>query len=173
MGWIMDVRFEGDLEYNGFKIEKGAQTQVRWDMGIGEITVGPDGRIRTVYTAHPLTGTEKEDYEKEMLTFTGVTQSTSYALTFYEGRVVAMDFIGSHHLWCYLQTHLYKVFGFSTNSVKTAGGNLLERTHPHPEKFAEVIAELRQELNDGIVRPESAEDAEEILQDWNDKTRTV
>lgn len=173
MGWIMDIRFEGNLEVNGFEVKAGDSTQVRWDMGIGEITVGPNGKIRTAYTAHPLEGTDKEDYEKELLTFTGMTHSTSYALCFHQGSLVNLDFAGSQHLLNYVQTYLYKQFGFSTNSVKTANGNLLERTHPEPEKFMQVFAELRQELNDGIVRPESAEDAEDILSDWRDKTRTI
>lgn len=173
MGWIMDINFLGDLEYNGFTVKQGASTQVRWDMGIGEIAVGKDGKIERVHTAHPLEGLEKEDYEKEMLSFTGMTHSTSYALCFYKGELANLDFIGSHHLLNYVQTHLYKQFGFSTNSVKNNNGSLLERTHPNPEGFMQIFAELRQELNDGIVRPESAEDAEDILSDWRDKTRTV
>lgn len=97
MGWIMDVNFKDEIKQHGHVIEAGAETQVRWDWGIGVINVA-GGRIVEVRTHHPLEGTQKEEYEKDLLNFSGVIDSTSRTLCFYKGELANLDFINSQNL---------------------------------------------------------------------------
>lgn len=174
MGWIMDVTFDSALEVNGFKVRAGDSTQVRWDLGIGSIRVGADGKISEVYLAHPAdSGHEHDEYVKMLSEFSGVMDSTSFALCFYKGQLVHLDFVNGHALWGYLQTYLYKETGSIAGSFKFANGSSLDSSHPDPEKFMSVINKLREELNEGIVRAEEEVDKEEILAEWRDKTRCI
>lgn len=177
MGWIMDVNFKDEIEQHGHLIEAGSETQVRWDLGIGVINIA-GGRIVEVHTHHPLEGTCKEEFEKDILNFSGVLDSTSRTLCFYKGELVNLDFINSQNLGIYVQSALHDETGTSLNRVKHLNGSVLDRSHPDPDKMMEVFATLRKELSEGIVRPHNKSnelyfDVEDILLDWSDKTRSV
>lgn len=177
MGWIMDVNFKDEIKQHGHVIDAGAETQVRWDLGIGVINVS-GGRIVEAHTDHPLEGTCKEEFEKDLLNFSGVIDSTSRTLCFYKGELANLDFINSQNLGIYAQVFLNEETGTSLNPTKHADGSVLDRSHPDPDKMMAVFEALRKELNEGIVRPHSGDkevyfDAEDILLDWADKTRTI
>ena len=92
MGWITDIRFPDGLEQDGTKIVPGMSTQVRWDIGIGSINIGADGKIRDdVWHGFPLCLKQKEAYQKELTTWTGYLDTNMGVLFFKEGQIQHLD----------------------------------------------------------------------------------
>lgn len=93
MGWITDISFPEGLEQNGTKIVPGMTTQVRWDIGIGNLTIGADGKIKEegLWHGFPLCLDQKEAYQKELLTWTGYLDTNMGVLFFENGQIRHLD----------------------------------------------------------------------------------
>ena len=92
MGWVTNINFVDDIELNGTKVCKGMNTQVRWDHGVGAISIDKDGKILPdIWHGYPLTLQEKEDYQKELANWTGVMDTNMGVLFFKEGQLQHLD----------------------------------------------------------------------------------
>lgn len=92
MGWITNISFPEGLEQNGTKIRPGMSTQVRWDIGIGDMRIGADGKIMAdAWHSHPLCGKQKEAYQKELTTWTGYLDTNMGTLFFQDGQLKHLD----------------------------------------------------------------------------------
>jgi hypothetical protein len=92
MGWVTDVAFVDGVELNGTKIVAGMSTQVRWDFGVGSLRIDKEGKIMPeVWHGYPLCLQEKEDYQKELETFTGAMDTNMGTLFFNQGQLCHLD----------------------------------------------------------------------------------
>jgi hypothetical protein len=92
MGWITNISFPEGLEQDGTKIRPGMSTQVRWDIGIGEMRIGADGKIKDdVWHGHPFDLSAKEAYQKELANWTGYLDTNMGVLFFKEGQIQHLD----------------------------------------------------------------------------------
>lgn len=92
MGWVTNIYFPEGLEQNGTKIIPGMSTQVRWDIGVGEIRIGADGKIKDdVWHGHPFDLADKEAYQKELTNWTGYLDTNMGVLFFKEGQIQHLD----------------------------------------------------------------------------------
>ena len=92
MGWVTDITFVDGVELNDTKIRKGMTTQVRWDVGIGSINIDKDGKIvPDVWHGYPLCLQQKEDYQKELASWTGYMDTNMGVLFFKEGQLQHLD----------------------------------------------------------------------------------
>lgn len=108
MGWCTGINFEGDLDFNGVKIKAGTYTQVRWDIGIGDINIDATGKISSVTHYAPIEyiPTAKEAYEKDLLTFTGVLDANMAKLHFHKGVLLNCDLCYGRYLESYVMNQL-------------------------------------------------------------------
>lgn len=93
MGWVTDITFPEGLEQDGTKIRPGMNTQVRWDIGVGSMQIGADGKIKpdSVWHGYPLCLERKETYQKELATWTGYLETNMGVLFFKEGQLQYLD----------------------------------------------------------------------------------
>jgi hypothetical protein len=92
MGWITNISFPEGMEQNGTKIRPGMSTQVRWDIGIGDMRIGTDGKIMAdAWHSHPLSGKQKEAYQKELANWTGYLDTNMGTLFLENGQVRHLD----------------------------------------------------------------------------------
>lgn len=92
MSQITTVYFNEDVTLNETTVKKGTYTQVRYDLGCGDIWIDGTGKI--VETAHqyPLRGDEGVAYAKELMTYTGGIETNMGTLFFDKGQLVHLDF---------------------------------------------------------------------------------
>lgn len=120
MGWVTDINFEGDLDFNGVQIKAGTHTQVRWDIGIGNINIDATGKISSVDHYAPLEykPEAKKAYEQNLLTFTGILDANMGKLHFHQGQLLNCDLLYGRYLESYVLTQLYSVKLKTTETFK-------------------------------------------------------
>jgi hypothetical protein len=91
MGNITNVYFPEGLEQDGTKIRPGMSTQVRWDIGIGDINIDVSGKICYVHHWFPLRGEGGEEYAKELFSWTGFLDTNMGVLFFENGQIRHLD----------------------------------------------------------------------------------
>jgi len=93
MGWVTNIYFPEGLELNDTKIRPGMSTQVRWDIGIGEITFDNTGKIvaEGLWHGYPLHLQEKEAYQLELSKWTGIFDTNMGVLFVKEGQLCHLD----------------------------------------------------------------------------------
>lgn len=184
MGWVTDINFNEDLDFHGVQIKKGTHTQVRWDIGIGNINIGADGRITSVDHYAPIEHkpAAKEAYEKNLLTFTGILDANIGKLHFQEGQLLNCDLLYGRYLESYVMNQLYSVKLKLTEVFK----------HPdYPERWKDLdssVSEMdgkklciamdviRKQLEDGIVHQHPDIDPEiaaEALKEFQRKNKVL
>jgi len=93
MGWITNISFPEGLELNGTKIIQGMSTQIRWDNGIGRLSIDKTGKIIPDSVVHhfPLSDEEAVAYQKELATWTGILDTNMGPLFLKEGQLHHLD----------------------------------------------------------------------------------
>ena len=184
MGWVTNINFEGELQFRGLKISKGFHTQVRWDIGIGDINIDATGRIRSVSHLYPLEYKleAKKAYEEHMMTFTGILDGTDTKLHFIKGQLVDADLFGGDCLEQYVMSRLHKAdVNFSNNfhheqDPEVCKGLDSSLSEEEGEKLKATLGEIRQQLDAGITFTDSdfcPETLKKAVQEWQRHDRVL
>jgi hypothetical protein len=184
MGWVTDINFLGDLDFNGVQIKAGTHTQVRWDIGIGNINIDATGKIVSVdhYAPIEYKPAAKEAYEKDLLTFTGILDANMSWLHFHKGQLLNCDLFYGRYLECYVLNQLHAVKLKTAESFKHVDypedWKNLECSVSEKEGNQLCIALdlIRKQLEDGIVfqHPDIDPDtAAEALKEFQRKNKVL
>ncbi len=94
MGWVTNIIYADGMDVGGIKIESG-HTQVRWDFGIGDISIDKDGKIIDVFHCCPFDDKiNKPRYEKMLSNFTGLMDTNDGYLLVINGQVTSLELFG-------------------------------------------------------------------------------
>lgn len=184
MGWVTDINFLEDLDFNGVKIKAGTSTQVRWDIGIGNINIDATGKIVDVDHYAPIENKPeaKKAYEQNLLTFTGILDATMGQLHFHKGQLLNCDLFYGRYLECYVLNQLRSV------KLKTSEFFIHEDYPSHWKNLDSSIDEMdgnklrialdviRKQLEDGIVHQHpdiDPENAAEALKEFQRKDKVL
>lgn len=158
MGWVTNINLDEDLDFHGCKAEKGHFTQVRWDIGIGDINIGADGKIRDVSHLYPFEYDleTKKAYEENLLTFTGIFDAAGGHMHFHKGEWLNADLFNGSYLDSYVMNQLYAANITYVESFKYPGheqGKNLDCSvsEEDGEKLKLALEDIRKQLDDGIV----------------------
>lgn len=92
MSQITTVYFNEDVTLDGTTVKKGTYTQVRYDLGCGDIWIDGTGKIAETAHQYPLRGDEAAAYAKELMTYTGGIETNMGTLFFKKGQLCNLDF---------------------------------------------------------------------------------